>query len=164
MPLLSDIAQKKKIDYFFRNLPRDARILEVGSGSGWVGEWLRENGFIHHTGLDISPPAQVVGDINQWQQLGLAAESFDVIVAFEVVEHVDCFQACHDLLKPGGKLLLTSPVPHFDWFMAFLEKTGLNQKRTSPHDHLVYFKHVSQFTDKQIRVIAFLSQWGIFTK
>jgi len=105
-----------------------------------------------------------VGNILLWRELGLEPESYDVVIAFEVVEHVDCFKACYDLLKPGGRLLLTSPLPHMDWVMRILERLGLNQKRTSPHDHLVYFQEVPHFEQKQIKIVALLSQWGIFHK
>lgn len=164
MPFLSDYARKKKIEYFFAGIPKDARILEIGCGSEWVREYLTTSGWTGYVGLDLVPPADIVGDVTNWRNLGLEPESFDIIIAFEVVEHVDCFAECRELLRPGGKLLLTSPVPHMDWVMKLLEGVGLNQKRTSPHDHLVYFDEVSAFADKQIRVVKGLAQWGIFTK
>jgi 2-polyprenyl-3-methyl-5-hydroxy-6-metoxy-1,4-benzoquinol methylase len=164
MPLLSDIARRKKEKFFFQDLPKTARILEIGCGSGWVGEYLKRNGWHNYVGLDIVPPADVVGDVREWQSLGLAAESFDAIVAFEVVEHVDCFRACHDLLRPGGRMLITTPVPHRDWVMKALEAVGLNQKRTSPHDHLVYLEKVPLFAEKRVQQVAGLSQWGVFVK
>jgi len=164
MPLLSDYAKSKKVKHFLEPIPADARILEIGCGSGWVGEYLRAGGWSHYQGLDLVPPADFVGNILLWRELGLEPESYDVVIAFEVVEHVDCFKACHDLLKPGGRLLLTSPLPHMDWVMRILERLGLNQKRTSPHDHLVYFQEVPHFEQKQIKIVALLSQWGIFHK
>jgi len=164
MPLLSDYARRKKIRHFLDPIPKDARILEIGCGSGWVGQYLKQRGWKDYVGLDLSAPADVVGSIKDWRNLGLAAGSFDVILAFEVVEHVDCFQECYDLLKPGGRLLLTSPVPRMDWVLRLLEWLGLNQKRTSPHDHLVDFRLVPQFERKQIKIVAFLSQWGTFEK
>ena len=164
MPLLSRYARKRKIEYFLNRIPRQARILEIGGGAGWVGDYLRANGWKHYRGIDIVPPADIVGDIKNWKQLGLKEKSFDVIIAFEVVEHVDCFEECFDLLKPGGMLMLTSPLPHMDWVMKLLELIGLNQKRTSPHNNLLYFKDVKYFQNKNIKIVGFLSQWAIFTK
>ena len=164
MNILSELARKKKIQYFLQSLPLDARILEVGSGTGWVSMFLKKTGFANYSNIDLTPPADIVGDINNWQALGLKAGTYDYIIAFEVVEHVDCFQSCHDLLKEGGQLLLTTPLPHMDWVMRILEFLKLNQKRTSPHDCLVYLNRVSQFEHRQVRIIGFLSQWGIFTK
>jgi 2-polyprenyl-3-methyl-5-hydroxy-6-metoxy-1,4-benzoquinol methylase len=161
---LSDLARRRKTRYFLDQIPKDARILEVGCGGGWVGEYLREQGWTRYVGLDVVPPADIVGDVRDWPQLGLEQASFDVIVAFEVVEHVDCWQACHSLLKPGGRMLITTPVPHRDWVLRALETLGLNQRRTSPHDHLVYLDQVPLFERKQLQVVAGLSQWGVLTK
>ena len=141
-----------------KDLPKDAHILEIGGGIGWVGEYLRANGWPNYLGLDIEPPCDILGDIKQWRSLGLTANSFDIIIAFEVVEHVNCFQECYDLLKPGGRMLLTTPLPHMDWFMKMLEILGLNQKRTDEHDCLVYLNKVNEFENKQVRVIGGLSQ------
>jgi SAM-dependent methyltransferase len=164
MPLLSDYARKKKISYFLSNIPSNARVLEVGSGSQWVEAYMRSAGVEDYIGLDVLSPADIVGDIKDWNKLGLRAESFDFIVAFEVVEHVDCFAECYDLLKPGGQLLLTTPVPNADWFLKILERLGLNQQRTSPHCNLVNLRSLPIFEKKEIKIIGFLSQWGKFTK
>jgi 2-polyprenyl-3-methyl-5-hydroxy-6-metoxy-1,4-benzoquinol methylase len=164
MPLLSEYARKRKVSYFIENLSRNARILEVGCGDGWFGLQLRRAGYTNYVGLDLKGPADVVGDILQWKSLGLQPQSFDVIIAFELIEHVDCFQELFDLLKPGGLLMLTSPVPHMDWACKLLEYLGMNQKRTSPHDHLLYFKSVPMFEPLQINVIAGMAQWGKFRK
>ncbi len=164
MPLLSDIARRKKIRYFLDPIPKDARILEVGCGAKWVGDYLRRHGWNGYVGLDLFPPADVVGDIQRWPELGLAPESFDRIVAFEVIEHVDCFDACYRLLKPGGLLLLTSPVPHLDWVMRGLEWCGLNQTRTSPHSNLTYFARIPKFEAVELKTVAGLAQWGTLRK
>jgi SAM-dependent methyltransferase len=162
--VLSDIARRRKVAYFLQPIPRDARILEVGCGTGWVGEYLRGHGWTGYVGLDVRPPADVVGDVRDWRDLGLRPASFDVIVAFEVVEHVDCWQACHELLRPGGRMLVTTPEPHRDWVLRVLEAMRLNQRRTSPHDHLVYLDRAPCFARRQVRVVAGLSQWGVLAK
>ena len=166
MPLLSDIAARKKCNFFLDPLPKDANILEIGCGSKWVGDYLKKNGWSNYVGLDLEPPADIVGDIRLWRELGLKPQSFDAIVAFEVIEHVHCFQECFDLLKPGGVLLMTSPVPEMDWAMLLLEKAGLNQKRTSPHDFLIDFRKAAPdlFHLKHYKRVACLSQWGILEK
>jgi cyclopropane fatty-acyl-phospholipid synthase-like methyltransferase len=164
MPALSEYAQRKKIEYFLNPLPKDARILEIGCGSRWVGEYLRSHGWINYVGNDIVEPADVVGDIRDWRKLGLEPASFDAIVAFEVIEHVDFTEEAKALLKPGGVLLLTSPVPHMDWVMRILETLGLNQRRTSPHDHLVYFNSITAFEPVSLLRKAGISQWGILRK
>jgi hypothetical protein len=68
----------------------------------------------------------------------------------------------HDLLKPAGKLLVTPPVPHMDWLCRVLESVGLNQKRTSPHDHLIYFKDIPLFEPFESKTQGLIGQWGKF--
>ena len=164
MPLLSDLARRKKIAYFLDPIPKTARILEIGCGSRWVGDYLRSHGWSNYLGLDLFPPADLVGDIRRWRELGLTAESFDVIIAFEVIEHVECIADCRSLLKPGGRLLLTSPVPLLDWVMRLLETCGLNQRRTSPHSNLTYFRRIAGFEFVEVRTVAGLAQWGVLKR
>lgn len=164
MPFLSELARRKKIRFFIEPLPKDVRILEVGCGSGSLASYLRAHGWLNYVGLDLRPPADIVGEVREWRSLGLKPESFDVLIAFEVVEHLDGWAAFHALLKPGGKLLVTTPRPDRDWVMRLLETLGLNQPRTSPHDHLVDLNRVSGFSGKQVRIVAGLSQWAVFVK
>jgi 2-polyprenyl-3-methyl-5-hydroxy-6-metoxy-1,4-benzoquinol methylase len=164
MPLITQYARAKKLQYFFSDVPKDASILEIGCADGWVGEYLKANGWQHYRGMDLFPPADIVGDILKWQQLGIAPASYDVIVAFEVVEHVDCFAACYNILKPGGRMMMTTPVPHWDWLLKIMESCGLNQRRTSPHNQLTYLRQVSQFPQREVKIVGGLSQWAIFTK
>ncbi|HEY3696944.1 class I SAM-dependent methyltransferase [Phenylobacterium sp.] len=164
MPLLSDIAQHKKIRHFLEPIPKSAAILEIGCGSRWVGDHLRANGWRNYVGVDLQPPADIVGDIREWRSLGLGAASFDVVIALEVIEHVDILQEAFDLLASGGRLMMTSPVPRMDWAMQFLEFAGLNQKRTSPHCNLTDFERLPLFERLDLRRPAGLAQWGIFRK
>lgn len=157
-------AQRKRLDFFRDQLSDPGKVLEVGAGSGWVRAALAGLGTTDYTGIDLHPPADVVGDVNKWRELGLEPESFDTIIAFEVVEHVDCFDACHQLLKPGGRMLITTPVPKMDWLLKITEALGLNQQRTSPHDHLVDLRTVPAFREKSVSIVMGLGQWAVFTK
>lgn len=164
MPLLSDYSRKRKQRFFLDRIPTNARVLEVGCGDSWVGDYLHAHGRQGYVGLDLAPPAEVVGDIRNWRSLGLEAASFDVVLAFEVIEHVDCIQEMVDLLKPGGLLMLTSPVPRMDGLCRLLEWVGLAQRRTGPHDHLVRFGDLPFVEVVELRRVAWLAQWGIFRK
>ena len=136
----------------------------MGAGDGWLGRYARANGWTNFSSLDLIPPADIVGDIRQWRSLGVELASYDAILAFEVVEHVDCFAECFDILRPGGLLLLSSPVPRMDWACKILERVGLTQRRTSPHDHLISFSRVPFFAPVEIRTKGLVSQWGVFVK
>jgi 2-polyprenyl-3-methyl-5-hydroxy-6-metoxy-1,4-benzoquinol methylase len=162
MALLEKFIRRQRARRLLSRIQPGSRILEIGSGSGWVKDAL--NSGMIYIGLDIQPPADIVGDVRNWRSLGLSDGSFDVIIAFEVVEHVDCFKECVDLLRPGGILLCTTPSPRWDWVLNILETIGINQKRTSPHDHLVDLKTVRYFRQREVWSFLILTQWAVLTK
>jgi len=164
MPLLSSYARRKKVEYFLVTIDPAERILEVGAGGGWVERWCREHGCERYTSVDLQPPANIVGDIREWRGLGIEPGSFDVVIAFEVVEHVPCFAECYEILREGGRMMITTPVPRWDRLLRLLELLRLNQRRTGPHDHLVDLREVPMFEKKEIRIVAGLSQWAVFHK
>ena len=137
-PLISEISRKHKLKLLLKYLRSGASILEVGAGSAWFSEQLRKRGYVVTT-LDLVPPADIVGDINQWKQLGIRPHSFDVVVALEVVEHIDCLATLRSVCKVGGLIMLSSPHPKWDWTMKILEFLHFNQKRTSAHVNLTDF-------------------------
>lgn len=120
--MLTDVSldQRREILRWLRGLDlRDARILEVGCGTGWLCESLAA--FGHVTGTDLSqkcleeaarllPQAEfVAGD---FMELTFAPESYDVVVSLEVLAHVPDQRAFVEkiagLLKPGGRLMLAT--------------------------------------------------------
>jgi cyclopropane fatty-acyl-phospholipid synthase-like methyltransferase len=164
MAILSHLSLDRKLRVLVDAIPKSCRVLEIGCGAGEVREYMLSHGWRDYTGLDLRPPADIVGDIRDWQRLGLHPESFDALIAFEVVEHVDCWQAMYDLLKPDGVLMVTTPIPSRDWICRLLERAGLAQKRTSPHDHLVDLRRVPKFELHSLERVGWLAQWGIFHK
>jgi len=158
---LSRYARDKKLAFFFSGIPKDAAILDVGCADGWVTGWARERGWTRVTGIDLRPPADIVGDVTRWRELGMTAHSFDVIAAFEVVEHGDLAAALRDLLKPDGLLFATTPVPRLDWACKALEAVGVLQRRTGAHTHLVDLRSYPGFRPVDRRVKGLISQWAI---
>lgn len=158
---LAERTRRQKLEFFFSHIDAGARILDLGCADGWVGRWARDHGFDDVTGIDLSPPADIVGDIRDWRSLGLEPHSYDVVIAFEVVEHGDYAAAIRAVLKPAGRLMATTPVPRWDWVCRLAEGVGLFQKRTSPHTHLVDLRHYPGFTCDQRAVRAGVAQWAI---
>jgi 2-polyprenyl-3-methyl-5-hydroxy-6-metoxy-1,4-benzoquinol methylase len=142
-------------------VPKDSKILDFGCADGWVGRWAAQNGWIDLTGLDLVPPADVVGAIERWDELGFEPQSFDVVVAFEVVEHGDFAGHLHALLKPGGLLLVTTPRPEWDWLCQVLEWMRILQKRTGMHTHLTDMREYPGFRVVSYRVRGLVSQWAV---
>jgi SAM-dependent methyltransferase len=106
--------------------PRDARILELGAGTGHNLAMLSRFGEIEASELD--PVARELAS----QRLGRSvieaalpdlsmfpARSYDMIALLDVLEHVPddkgSLTAIHERLKPGGALLLTVPINPWMW-------------------------------------------------
>ncbi len=96
---------------------RDAKILEVGCGTGWLSAKLSEFGKV--TAVDIGKKIIEIAQVNYPQidfrsgdveTLDLPVNSFDVIVTSQVLAHVAdqpvFVRRLAQLLKPGGFLLI----------------------------------------------------------
>ena len=100
-----------------------ARLLDVGCGTGQRLRAFRARGYDVH-GLDFLPSVvehlrtelgigATCGDLTRLDQL-FPAGSFDVVTAFQVVEHVHDARAllgrCFTVLRPGGWMVATIPM------------------------------------------------------
>lgn len=98
-----------------------SRILDIGCSGGATIRRLRECGYRNVTGIDISPQAiarcrqQGLDNVHEMdaQAPDFPAAGFDVILASDVLEHVDDEQAALSawfaLLRPGGLLIALVP-------------------------------------------------------
>jgi len=102
-----------------------ARILDVGCGAGLLSEALARNGA-QVTALDLAPELIKVAKLHRLESgvsvdyrlqsaESLAQElpgEFDAVTCMEMLEHVPdpaaVIQACADLLKPGGRLFVST--------------------------------------------------------
>lgn len=105
-------------------LPRPARILEVGCGPGGNLELLKAFGDVRAIEPDAESRAYAAEQSGVPVDGGLLPDGlpdlggpFDMVAAFDVVEHVDddagAIAALGALLKPGGFLVTT--VPAYPW-------------------------------------------------
>jgi Methyltransferase domain len=158
---LSWLARWGKLRYFLPRIDVNAQVLDIGCADNWFKRAAAEKGITGVTGLDLRPPADIVGDVMKWQELGLQPHSFDVIVAFEVFEHGPFAETAWDLLRPDGQLMLTTPLPQMDGACKVLERLHMLQQRTSPHSHLCDVRKLSSFEVVDRRIKAGISQWGV---
>ncbi|MDD5407043.1 MAG: methyltransferase domain-containing protein [Sulfurovaceae bacterium] len=102
-------------------IEKGAKILEVGSGLGYFTHALNKSGY-ECDGLEYSDTAvsfansffgnnYTQGTIEEYAKTH--AEEYDAVIATEVIEHVEnpesFIGAFLHVLKPGGKILITTP-------------------------------------------------------
>jgi predicted TPR repeat methyltransferase len=102
-------------------LRRDAKVLDVGCGTGLLASCLRTQGFNRVDGLDYSAPmlavAQREGRIDEAflrdlnERLEMEAECYDLLVSTGTFTHghvtAECLPELLELLVPAGRLICT---------------------------------------------------------
>ena len=115
-------------DYLTRygNLPKDARILEIGCGTGHNLPMLSRFGAVD--AIEIDPAAgdiaserlgKPVGDAPLPDLHGVARGAYDLVAVLDVVEHIEddvaALKGMASLLRPGGKILIAVPAHQWLW-------------------------------------------------
>ncbi len=114
-----------RLNYIMDHIRLDGmHVLDVGCGGGLLAEAMARSGAVV-TGIDMGETPLAVArlhaiesgleiDYQQTTAEGLAAsgQTFDVITCMEMLEHVpepeSVIRACHQMLKPGGDLVVST--------------------------------------------------------
>jgi len=115
-------------DYLTRwgDLPKKARILEIGCGTGHNLPMLAQFGEIDAIEIDETARAKAserlgkpVGTAPLPELVGVEPGSYDLVAVLDVIEHVEddvaALKAIATALKPGGKILITVPAHQWMW-------------------------------------------------
>jgi 2-polyprenyl-3-methyl-5-hydroxy-6-metoxy-1,4-benzoquinol methylase len=153
-----ELAEHPTYRTFFEHVPRfsGARLLDVGCGVGRFCQGAYARGW-DVTGIDVSALAIATG--REFAPFPLRAarveelindrEQFDVVTAFEVLEHlsapVQFLSTVQRLLRPGGQLFVTVP----NWNSSAVQNS--TRPDWLPPIHLLFF------TESALRRAAELS-------
>ncbi len=137
-----DRMTKEKIQKVKSFIPqKKLKVLDLGFGQGYIEELLSASKEYQLYGIDISSTAVkrakkkfkgkfITGDISQIQKI-YKKNSFDVLLALELIEHISpkkifsFYKTLHGLLKPGGVLIISTPL-----------NEDLRHKKINPSGHV----------------------------
>jgi SAM-dependent methyltransferase len=120
-------------------VPQDARVLDIGTSTGSNLRMLSDLGFKYVTGVDVSDDAirycarKGLGHVKKGNVCALPFDdgSFDVVLATDIIEHVDdddlALAEIARVLKPGGRVLIT--VPAFGSLWGLQDEVALHKRR-----------------------------------
>ena len=115
------IGPQRAVEYFSRYVPKKARILDAGAGTGLVGKFLAEQGYKDIVAIDLSPGMleeaqkkkvyRAFHRMVMGEPLDFATNSFDAVISIGVltVGHAPA-GSLDELLritKPGGHIVFT---------------------------------------------------------
>lgn len=152
---------------FQQYVPSRARVLDVGAGAGAFSQRLCDIGYAV-TALDVDPDKWLPREIPFVQlniDTGIAAsvrDSFDAACCLEVIEHVEnpwnLLREIHTILKPGGRLILSTPnITSFLSRLIFLREGELHQFNPSA----LAYGHINPVSAFELRVIASRTGWRL---
>jgi SAM-dependent methyltransferase len=108
-----------KVAALVGDLPRGCRVLDVPAGAGALSWRLAEMGLVV-TAADLEPegfcaPGMDCAQADLNARLPFPAASFDAVVCVEGLEHLEspagALRELHRVLRPGGRLVVTTPNP-----------------------------------------------------
>lgn len=123
---------------YLRNIP-NARILDVGCGTGQLAELIISSGYNYIKGIDISSVAIELSRKrcpkyeDRFQCVSIEdydhSDDYNTAIICEVLEHIAEDIAVIDSLKPGTQVVLTVPnydsashVRHFDGLLSVIRR------------------------------------------
>jgi SAM-dependent methyltransferase len=169
------------IDGYYRNDRREVvaelapplgRVLDLGCGAGGVGVSLRAAGATHLTGIEIHEGAAEearkvydevhVGDAEQLVESGAVQGPFDVITAYDVLEHlVDpaaVLRALRPLAAPGARLHVSVPnARHFSLLSDLVLRGTFGYTEWGHRD----VTHLRWFTRRDIEALVAAEGWVV---
>lgn len=98
-------------------IPDKSKVLELGSATGFMGDWLKTAKRCQVVGVDINPETKpdLAGDLDDsstWRKIE-AKGKYGVVLASAVLEHLKdpetALQRIRKVLKPKGILVVTLP-------------------------------------------------------
>ena len=152
---------------FFYDIAKNkhtSRILDAGGGHGAFSKRLYENGYKNLAACDLFPDKFYFPEIpchyaKLSEPLPYEDSHFDYVLAVEVMEHISSHQSffneAYRILKPGGKLLISTPnIVSLKSRKQFLIKGFFYSFKSLEYENRDGLQHVSSVTPDQFNYFA----------
>ena len=142
--------ERRVREFIISKVPKDVNsILDVGCGNGWAAkEFLSQGKKVTSLDISLTNPSKAKQLYQSQNHFGIVAdsfylpfgnESFDCVIASEIIEHVidpaDFVKELFRVVKKGGKLIVTTP---YKEKLIYYLCVHCNQK-TPAHAHIHSF-------------------------
>jgi GT2 family glycosyltransferase/2-polyprenyl-3-methyl-5-hydroxy-6-metoxy-1,4-benzoquinol methylase len=168
----SACGQRSSLSVLRSFVKEQARVLDLGIGSGSLGRELHQHLQCRLDGVTINPQEQAVAsgwyeriavlDLDQggWD-LEFPQQAYDVIICADVLEHLKhpelVLSACHRLLHPDGVLLVSVPNVAYAGLIADLMRGNFDYGR----EGLMDSTHLRFFTRNSFRKLLASQGWEV---
>lgn len=164
--------EKTSLSVLASHIPPRSVVLDLGCGSGALGEYLKKNSDCETDGVTLSL-AEATHAQKHYRRVEVAnlettdlaslfsGQSYDTIVCADVLEHLRqperVLSACRRLLRPQGKLLLSVPNAAYCGLIAELMQGEFKYRE----EGLLDTTHVRFFTRKSLSRFMTDNQWTL---
>lgn len=190
LPVYACVRTHQRAEDLFRAWGRAGRVLEVAAGSGAFTRRLLQLGYAVEA-CDLYPEQFKVGEVpvkfaDLSKSIPYESDSFEYLCCLEGIEHLEdqfaFVRECWRVLRPGGRLLLSTPNVlglasrwRYFWTGFFpLATKPMNEFRRQPvHDHIHLITYyglryilrttgftIDQVTTDRIRRFGVLHAWA----
>jgi 2-polyprenyl-3-methyl-5-hydroxy-6-metoxy-1,4-benzoquinol methylase len=156
-------------DYFDFDHGKGKSVLEIGCSIGAAASLLADRGF-KVKGTDISPLAvksaqklvkNVDFEVLDIEKTTKYSNTFDLIFAFEVIEHLGdldaAFKNIYRMLKKGGVVILSTPYPYS---YVFIDETHINVRHPLDWSRILKRHSFKNVKWKQVTFIPFFYRYS----
>jgi len=173
-PFITRYVANKRTSIILKSLKKldkkRIKILDVGCGNRFITNTIKNAGY-NIIGIDkfTSKEAKWITEdpdfVMDAMNMTFNDNSFDVVLALEVIEHCNCIDEIKRVLKFNGLFFCSTPSPTTDWIRKILIALRLLENQDfADHDNLIDLRKIRMNLLEYRKMFLRTSQFGIFKK